>query len=135
MKKRNLFVTVILALALSFTALAACGETTDNGGGGTEPTPEPAEPEQPAENAVAEPQTQPEQPAENAEASAAAQNLLCGKLAYTLPEGWYLVNKNTAATLAAQPDAAAVFAAAQGADFFQKCAQMETDEIYNALED
>ena len=34
MKKRNLFVTVILALALSFTALAACGETTDNGGGG-----------------------------------------------------------------------------------------------------
>ena len=75
---------------------------------------------------------QPEQPAENAEASAGAQNLLCGKLAYTLPEGWYLVNKNTAATLAAQPDAAAVFAAAQGADFFQKCAQMETDEIYNA---
>ncbi len=90
------------------------------------------QPEQPAENAGAEPQTQPEQPAENAEASAAAQNLLCGKLAYTLPEGWYLVNKNTAATLAAQPDAAAVFAAAQGADFFQKCAQMETDEIYNA---
>lgn len=91
-----------------------------------------AEPEQPAENAGAEPQTQPEQPAENAGVSAAAQNLLCGKLAYTLPEGWYLVNKNTAATLAAQPDAAAVFAAAQGADFFQKCAQMETDEIYNA---
>ena len=90
------------------------------------------QPEQPAENAGAEPQTQPEQPAENAEASAGAQNLLCGKLAYTLPEGWYLVNKNTAATLAAQPDAAAVFAAAQGADFFQKCAQMETDEIYNA---
>lgn len=91
-----------------------------------------AQPEQPAENAGVEPQTQPEQPAENAEVSAAAQNLLCGKLAYTLPEGWYLVNKNTAATLAAQPDAAAVFAAAQGADFFQKCAQMETDEIYNA---
>lgn len=91
-----------------------------------------AQPEQPAENAGVEPQTQPEQPAENAEASAGAQNLLCGKLAYTLPEGWYLVNKNTAATLAAQPDAAAVFAAAQGADFFQKCAQMETDEIYNA---
>ena len=91
-----------------------------------------AQPEQPAESAGAEPQTQPEQPAENAEVSAAAQNLLCGKLAYTLPEGWYLVNKNTAATLAAQPDAAAVFAAAQGADFFQKCAQMETDEIYNA---
>ena len=91
-----------------------------------------AQPEQPAENAGAEPQTQPEQPAENAEASAGAQNLLCGKLAYTLPEGWYLVNKNTAATLAAQPDAAAVFAAAQGADFFQKCAQMETDEIYSA---
>lgn len=91
-----------------------------------------AQPEQPAENAGAEPQTQPEQPAENAGVSAAAQNLLCGKLAYTLPEGWYLVNKNTAATLAAQPDAAAVFAAAQGADFFQKCAQMETDEIYNA---
>ena len=90
------------------------------------------QPEQPAENTGAEPQTQPEQPAENAEASAGAQNLLCGKLAYTLPEGWYLVNKNTAATLAAQPDAAAVFAAAQGADFFQKCAQMETDEIYNA---
>ena len=90
------------------------------------------QPEQPAENAGAEPQTQPEQPAENAGVSAAAQNLLCGKLAYTLPEGWYLVNKNTAATLAAQPDAAAVFAAAQGADFFQKCAQMETDEIYNA---
>lgn len=41
MKKRNLFVTVILALALSLTTLAACGETTDNGGGGTEPTPEP----------------------------------------------------------------------------------------------
>ncbi len=91
-----------------------------------------AQPEQPAESAGAEPQTQPEQPAENAEVSAAAQNLLCGKLAYTLPEGWYLVNKNTAATLAAQPDAAAVFAAAQGADFFQKCPQMETDEIYNA---
>ena len=90
------------------------------------------QPEQPAENTGAEPQTQPEQPAENAGVSAAAQNLLCGKLAYTLPEGWYLVNKNTAATLAAQPDAAAVFAAAQGADFFQKCAQMETDEIYNA---
>lgn len=91
-----------------------------------------AQPEQPAANVGAEPQTQPEQPAENAGVSAAAQNLLCGKLAYTLPEGWYLVNKNTAATLAAQPDAAAVFAAAQGADFFQKCAQMETDEIYNA---
>ena len=90
------------------------------------------QPEQPAENAGAEPQTQPEQPAANAGVSAGAQNLLCGKLAYTLPEGWYLVNKNTAATLAAQPDAAAVFAAAQGADFFQKCAQMETDEIYNA---
>lgn len=90
------------------------------------------------EPAAAQPQTQPEQPAANAEVeapaetAAAAQNLLCGKLAYTLPEGWYLVNKNTAATLAAQPDAAAVFAAAQGADFFQKCAQMETDEIYNA---
>lgn len=97
---------------------------------GNEPAAE--QPEQPAENAGAEPQTQPEQPAENAGVSAGAQNLLCGKLAYTLPEGWYLVNKNTAATLAAQPDAAAVFAAAQGADFFQKCAQMETDEIYNA---
>ena len=90
------------------------------------------------EPAAAQPQTQPEQPAANAEVeapaetAAGAQNLLCGKLAYTLPEGWYLVNKNTAATLAAQPDAAAVFAAAQGADFFQKCAQMETDEIYNA---
>ena len=33
MKKRNLFVTVILALALSLTTLAACGETPDNGGG------------------------------------------------------------------------------------------------------
>ena len=61
-----------------------------------------------------------------------AQKLLCGRLAYTLPEGWYLVNKSTAAALAAQPDAAAVFTAAQGADFFEKCAQMETDEIYNA---
>lgn len=101
---------------------------------GTEPAA--AQPEQPAANVEVEPETQPEQPAENAEApaevSAGAQNLLCGKLAYTLPEGWYLVNRNTAATLAAQPDAAAVFAAAQGADFFQKCAQMETDEIYNA---
>ena len=90
------------------------------------------------EPAAAQPQTQPEQPAANAEVeapaetAAGAQNLLCGKLAYTLPEGWYLVNKNTAATLAAQPDAAAVFAAAQGADFFQKCTQMETDEIYSA---
>lgn len=97
-----------------------------------------AQPEQPAANVEVEPQAEPEQPAENAETeapaetAAAAQNLLCGKLAYTLPEGWYLVNKNTAATLAAQPDAAAVFAAAQGADFFQKCAQMETDEVYNA---
>lgn len=42
MKKRNLFVTVILALALSLTVLAACGDTPDNGGGGSaDPTPEP----------------------------------------------------------------------------------------------
>lgn len=42
MKKRNLFVTVILALALSLTVLAACGDTPDNGGGGNaDPTPEP----------------------------------------------------------------------------------------------
>ena len=34
MKKRNLFVTVILTLALSLTVLAACGDTPDNGGGG-----------------------------------------------------------------------------------------------------
>lgn len=42
MKKRNLFVTVILTLALSLTVLAACGDTPDNGGGGNvDPTPEP----------------------------------------------------------------------------------------------
>ncbi len=44
MKKRNLFVTIILALALSVTVLAACGDTPDNGGGGNAdpaPTPEP----------------------------------------------------------------------------------------------
>ena len=85
---------------------------------------------------AAEPQTQPETDstveATQPEPETSAQNLLSGKLAYTLPEGWYLVNKDTAATLAAQPEVAAVFAAAQGADFFQKCAQMETDEIYNA---
>ena len=83
---------------------------------------------------AAEPQTQPETDStvEATQPETSAQNLLSGKLAYTLPEGWYLVNKDTVATLAAQPEVAAVFAAAQGADFFQKCAQMETDEIYNA---
>ena len=85
---------------------------------------------------AAEPQTQPETDstveATQPEPETSAQNLLSGKLAYTLPEGWYLVNKDTAATLAAQPETAAVFATAQGADFLQKCAQMETDEIYNA---
>ncbi len=67
-----------------------------------------------------------------AEAAEGAQSLLCGRLVYTLTEGWYLVNKATAEALAAQPETAAVFEAAQGADFLAKCAQMETDEIYNA---
>lgn len=89
-----------------------------------------------AESTAAEPQTEPTADVDAAEpqteAAESAQNLLCGRLACTLPEGWYLVNRDTAAALAAQPEAAAVFAAAQGPDFFAKCAQMETDEIYNA---
>lgn len=88
-----------------------------------------------AESTAAEPQTEPaadDTTEPQAEAAEGAQSLLCGRLVYTLPEGWYLVNKATAEALAAQPDTAAVFEAAQGADFLAKCAQMETDEIYNA---
>lgn len=88
-----------------------------------------------AESTAAEPQTEPaaDDAAEpQTEAAEGAQSILCGRLVYTLPEGWYLVNKATVEALAAQPETAAVFEAAQGADFLAKCAQMETDEIYNA---
>lgn len=41
MKKKNLFVSIMLALVMCIASLTACGETPDNNGGGTEPTPEP----------------------------------------------------------------------------------------------
>lgn len=39
MKKKSIFISIVLALVMCLASLVACGENVDNSGGGTTPEP------------------------------------------------------------------------------------------------